>query len=349
MARICPEEPVSLPDVPAPILRAARDRARARRLHDWATADRLRAEIEAAGWKVVDRGIEFRLEPAHPPTVEEGGAPRYGFSSAVPSRLDEAPVGLASVVIVATDWIEDVVRAVGALADHAPDGTQVIVVANAPTDPGAGTGRIDALNALETLDRRDPGAPGVVMELVRTSDRLGHATALNAGVRRASAPVVVLLDGSVEATGDLITPLVGALEDPGVAVAGPFGIVSTDLRRFDEPGEGVVDVDAIEGYLLAFRRADYVERGPFDEHFAFYRNLDIWWSLVLRDEGEGEPPRRAVRVPGLPTRRHEHRAWSGTPEAERDRLSKKNFYRILKRFATRRDLLVSGRGSPPPA
>jgi hypothetical protein len=27
---------------------------------------------------------------------------------------------------------------------------------------------------------------------------------------------------------------------------------------------------------------------------------------------------------------------------ERDRLSRKNFYRVLKRFATRRDLLVSG-------
>jgi len=340
---------VSLPDVPAPILQAARDRARARRLRDWATADRLRAEIEAAGWKVVDRGTEFRLEPAHPATVEEGGVPRYGSSSAVPSRLDEASVGFASIVLVATDWVEDVVRAAGALADHAPDGTQVIIVANAPTDAGAAPGRIDALDALETLDRRDPGAPGVVTELVRTSDRLGHATALNVGVRRASAPVVLLLDPSVELTGDAITPLVRALDDPSVALAGPFGIVSADLRRFEEPAEGVVDVDAIEGYLLAFRRADYLGRGPFDEHFAFYRNLDIWWSLVLRDEGADEPPRRAVCVPGLPIRRHEHRGWSGTPEAERDRLSKRNFYRVLKRFATRRDLLVSGPGSPPRA
>ncbi|HET7727194.1 MAG TPA: glycosyltransferase [Candidatus Limnocylindrales bacterium] len=331
------------PEVPPPILRAARDRARARRERDWATADRLRAEIEAAGWKVVDRGTEFRLEPSHPPTVEEGGVARYGSSAAVPSRLDDTPVGVASVVLVATDWIEDVVRAVGALAGQVPDGTQVIVVANDPTD---GDGPIDALSALETLDRRDPGAPGVVTELVRTSARLGHAAALNVGVRRASAPVVVLVDPSVEATGDVITPLVRTLDDPTVAVAGPFGIVSSDLRRFEEAPEGVVDVDAIEGYALAFRRADYVERGPFDEHFTFYRNLDIWWSLVLRDEGEGERPRRAVRVPGLPVRRHEHRAWAVTPEAERDRLSKKNFYRVLKRFATRGDLLVSGPGSP---
>ena len=337
---------MSLPDVPPPILRAARDRARARRERDWATADALRAEIEAEGWKVIDRGSEFRLEPAHPPTIEEGGTPRYGSSSAVPSRLAEAPVGLASVVLVATDWIEDVVRATGALADHAPDGTQVVIVANAPTD---GDGSVDALETLEALDRREPGAPGIVTELVRTSDRLGHATALNMGVRRASAPVVLLLDASVEATGDVITPIVRAMDDPTVAVAGPFGIVSPDLRRFEEPPEGVIDVDAIEGYALAFRRADYVARGPFDEHFTFYRNFDVWWSLVLRDEGEEERARRAVRVPHLPVRRHEHRAWAVTPETERDRLSRRNFYRVLKRFATRRDLLVSGRGSPPPA
>ena len=110
-----------------------------------------------------------------------------------------------------------------------------------------------------------------------------------------------------------------------------------------------MDVDAIEAYAMAFRRADYAARGPLDEHFAFYRNLDIWWSLVLRDPAadapEGTAPRRAVRVTGVAVVRHEHRGWSALPEAERDRLSKRNFYRLLKRFATRRDLLV-GAGAP---
>ena len=141
----------------------------------------------------------------------------------------------------------------------------------------------DAAAVLAELDRRDPGAPGIQTEVVGLSARLGAAAALNAGIRRASAPVVVILDGSVEPTGDVITPLVEALEDPSVAVAGPFGIVSRDLRQFEEPAEDTVDVDVIEGYALAFRRTDFVDRGPLDEHFVFYRNLDIWWSLVLRD------------------------------------------------------------------
>ena len=40
-------------------------------------ADRLKAEIETAGWRVVDRGPDFSLVPAHPADVSEGGFRRY--------------------------------------------------------------------------------------------------------------------------------------------------------------------------------------------------------------------------------------------------------------------------------
>ena len=149
---------------------------------------------------------------------------------------------------------------------------------------------------------------------------------------------MILLDSSVEPTGDVVTPQVRALDDPSVAVAGGWGIVSSDLRHFEDAPAG--GVDAIEGYCQAFRRADYVERGPFDERFRFYRNLDIWWSLVLRDQGPAKPPRRAVSLADLPLVRHEHRGYASLPEDERDRLSKRNFYRIIDRFGSRRDLLV---------
>jgi cysteinyl-tRNA synthetase len=328
-------------EVPADIRELADARAAARRARDWATADGLRARIEAAGWKVRDAGTLYDLERAAPPDVEAGGVVRYGSSASVPSRLDDAPVGLATVVMVATDWPGDLARALRALTGQGPDGTQLVIVANGVSDEQAA--------ALAALDVADPGAPGIGTEVVHTAERLGWAAALNAGIRRAAAPVVVLMDTSVEPSGDLVTALAAALEDETVAVAGPFGVVSRDLRRFEDAPEGVVDVDAIEGYALAFRRADFVRRGPLDEHFGFYRNLDIWWSLVLRDPPddapEGTPPRRAVRVTSVPVERHEHRGWAALPEAERDRQSKRNFYRILKRFAQRRDLLVGEGGS----
>jgi hypothetical protein len=311
--------------IPDAVLTAAHDRARARAGHDWPEADRLREEIEAAGWKVVDRGTDFALSPLVPPDIEADGVVRYGASANVPSRLEEPATGLATVVLVATDHPDDLDRALGALATHAPAGTSVVIVADAPS--------VEQTAALERLTAGD-----LPVEIVRTSDRLGQAAALNIGIRRAAAPVVIVMDSSVEPTGDVVGPLVAALEDPTVAVAGGWGISSADLRHFEDAPAG--DVDAIEGYLQAFRRSDAGARGPLDERFRFYRNLDIWWSLVLRDEGEGSPSRRAVRVDGLPAERHAHRGWTSLPDDERDRQSKRNFYRIIDRFGWRRDLLV---------
>ncbi len=319
--------------IPDDVLAAAHARARAREARDWQEADRLRAEIEAAGWNIADRGTDFALTPAAPPDLDEGVRVRYGSSTTVPSRLEEPSTGLATVVIVATDWPDDVDRAVAGLRAGSPAGTTAVVVANGPS--------ADQAAALEALEADGADASGgLPVEVVWTSERLGHAAATNAGLRRSTGPIAILLDPSVEPEGDLVTPLARILDDPTVAVAGGWGISSTDLRHFEDAPAG--DVDAIEGYLQAFRRADLAERGPLDEHFRFYRNLDIWWSLVLRDEGEGTAPRRAVRLDGLPATRHEHRGYTSLSEAERDRLSKRNFYRIIDRFGWRRDLLVGG-------
>ena len=312
--------------IPDEVLAAAHERSRARAAHDWTEADRLRAVIEAAGWKVADRGIDFALTPMAALDIAEGERVRYGSSRSVPSRLEEPDDGAATVVLIATDWPEDLDRALEALRATSPAGTSVVIVADAPSGEQAA-----ALDALEPLDGT---------EVVWTSERLGHAAATNIGLRRSTGRIAILLDTSVEPTGDIVTPLVGALDDPTVAVAGGWGIVSEDLRKFEDAPAG--DVDAIEGYLQAFRRSDVAVRGPLDERFRFYRNLDIWWSLVLRDEGEGSPPRRAVRLHGLAVARHDHRGYTSLPDVERDRQSKRNFYRIIDRFGWRRDLLVKG-------
>jgi hypothetical protein len=315
---------VSIPDE---VRVAAEARATARSDRDWATADRLRAEIEAAGWKVVDAGVSYRLEPAHPADYVAGDAIRYGRSDAVPSRLDTPPTRAATALIVAREDPPGAVRAARSVLEHARPNVDVVVVADGLSDAA-----IADLAALSSGSDR--------LELVRTSAPLGQGAALNIAARRSTGEVLVVVDASTELQGDAIAPLAALLEDPGAAVAGPFGLTSADLRHFEEAVGG--PAAAIEGYLQAFRRADLVARGPFDEAFRFYRNLDIWWSLVLRDEGPGQVPRRAAIVEGLPVTRHDHRAWSSTAPADRDRLSKRNFYRILDRFRDRPDLAVPG-------
>lgn len=324
--------------IPEEVLSAAHARARAREARQWAEADRLRAEIEAAGWRITDRGTDFALTPAGPPDVAEGDRIRYGSSASVPPRFDEPAIGLATVVLLATDWADDLDRTLAGLRTFTPVETSIVIVAEAPT--AEQDARLRAMDA-EAAEQDASGSQLRGMrrtEVVWTSERLGHAAATNIGLRRAIGPVVILLDTSVEPIGDFVTPLARAMEDPTIAVAGGWGIVSGDLRRFEDAPPG--EVDAIEGYCQAFRRAEVASRGPLDEHFRFYRNLDIWWSLVLRDGGEGGQRRRAVSLADLPLRRHDHRAYTSVSDAERDRQSKRNFYRILDRFRDRRDLLI---------
>ena len=143
----------------------------------------------------------------------------------------------------------------------------------------------------------------------------------------------MLLDTSCEPTGDFLSPLLAAFEDPGVGIAGGWGVTSGDGRSFEEAEPG--EVDAIEGYCLAVRREALRAVGGFDRRFRFYRNADLDFSFAIRDAGW-----RAMRTGPLPLVRHEHRGWTSVSEAERDRLSKRNFYRFLEHWGDRADLLL---------
>ena len=312
--------------VPQSVLDAAHARSAARAARDWAEADRLRSEIEVAGWRVVDAGTDFRLEPAHPPDIEIGGTVRYGRSSAVPSRLADASAGAATVIVLAGDDVADLGRAITSLHATCSTGVSIVVVADDPPP--------EMDNYLDSM--------GPEVEAVRTSVRLGAGAALNIGLRRATGEVVVLMDPTVELLGDAITPLGSALADPRVAVAGPFGFDSADLRTF-ESSSGRDEATIIGGAFMAFRRDDAAALGPVEEAFRSPRHLDAWWSLVLRDGGPDASPRAAVVVADLPLRRHERSHAGALDAADVDRQVKRNHYRLLNRFRGRGDLLGAAR------
>jgi cysteinyl-tRNA synthetase len=173
------------------------------------------------------------------------------------------------------------------------------------------------------------------LRVIELDPPLGFAAAVNTGIEAAAGEVVVLFDPGVEMKGDAISPLLQALDDQSVVVAGPFGLRGKRTMKEFEPSEGP-EVDAVEGYCMAFRRADALAAGGFDPRFRFYRIADVEFSFRLRDRGG-----RAVAVPGLAVEKHEHRLWESTEPAERERLSKRNMYRFLDHWRDRDDLLVA--------
>ena len=314
--------------VPDPIRDLAEARQRARIERDWPEADRLKEEIEQAGWRVVDRGVDFQLQPAEPPDVVVDGVVRHGTSGSVPSRLEEPPTAAATVVVVAAGPTDASSRTLDGLRSRAPAGTQIVTV----TFPGGGPSE-------QAVARGAPvdGAAGLGPEIVPMAGRVRPGTALNAGIRRAAGEVVIIVSAGAVPTGDIVSPLIAALADPTVAVVGGWGSRTSDLRRFEPAPAGEVDV--LDPACLAFRRADVVARGPLEERFLTVRGLATWWSLVLRDEGEEQAPRRALALAELPLRRPESAEADEVPEPTApDRRAKRDAYRILDRFGWRRDL-----------
>lgn len=246
----------------------------------------------------------------------------------VPSHLEEPDGCDFSILTLNAGWPEDLERFAAALSRTSPGaGYELVAAANAA--PG-----VEA--AVRGLAGADPRVRGVVF-----SQRVGFGAARNAGIRLARGRIVVVADTSVVPTGDALAAVGRLLGDPAVGMAGRWGLRSTDLRSFEEVTEG--EVDALQAYWMAFRRADAGPDLLFDPRFTFYRNADIDFSLRWRAAG-----RRLVAAP-MPVERHEHREWEALSEPDRERRSRDNFARLLRSWRDRTDLLVGPSPGTAPA
>jgi Glycosyltransferase like family 2 len=291
------------------VLRLAEERAERRRARDFEQADALRERIRALGYDVVDGTDGFEVAAVTP-------APRPLRD--VASVVDQPPTADACVHWLVKGWPEDTLRGIESFRGVEGERTVQHVV-------------VDTLGI-------DPAMWPDDVEVILLEGEAGWGAERNAGLRRSRGRMIMVVDGSVEAAGDVFGPLEEALADPGVGLVGPFGIVTEDLHHFHE-SEGP-NVDAVEGYLMAFCREVLVRVAGFDEGFRFYRTADIEFSFRVKDAGL-----RVLCVP-VPVIRHEHRIWAATPPEERERLSKRNYYRFLGRFRDRFDLTVQGEVGP---
>jgi glycosyltransferase involved in cell wall biosynthesis len=234
-------------------------------------------------------------------------------------RLGEPDTCDASFVALFDGWDADLLRLHSSLSAHC-SGWELVVVDN-PVDE-------EASERIASLDR---------VVHVPLAQAMGYGGARNLGLRLALGRIAVVVDTSVEATGDLVGALDALLADADVGLAGRWGVRTPNGFDFEESdGVGGHDVDGVEGYLIAGRRSTFRDVGLFDPKFKWYRNADIDYSFKVRAAGL-----RTIVDASVPVTRHEHRLWESTPEAERDQLSRKNFWRFRDHWGERGDLLVT--------
>lgn len=308
--------------LPKTIELSLKRRGELRRNASFKDADILRDRLKSQGFVIHDNKTKTYARPVsalevHPQTWRE-----YSSSREVPSLLLNKSELDISIVIVACNYLEDVQRCIRSVlrwsSGHA---LEVVAVDNGSSD---GTSQW-----LEDTASSEP-----LLRVLHTDHVLGDAAAKNIGLRQSLGNTIVMLDTCAEVTGDLYGPLIRALRDGQVGVVGPFGLRTSDLRHFEEVPVSC-EVDAIQAYCFAFRRADLPLVGWMPESFRFYRNLDIQYSFQFKANGF-----RILANPKLPIHRHEHRVWSALADKEREKLSGENFRRFLKQWNHRTDLLV---------
>jgi GT2 family glycosyltransferase len=311
----------SRPGIPADILALSHERDELRRRGKYDRADALKRQIEEAGYSIKDNPHGAHLIVL--PSVEVDGVV-YRTALQVPSLLDEEDACEFSVNILANSSFEETKRCLESVLRSVGDrDVEIILVDNRS---------LDGLNAwFKELQRGD-----LRLHMLSTSRPLGEAEARNIGLKQSRGRYILLLDSSLELTGDVFTPLAQALADGKAGITGFKGLRTEDLRHFEESSD--LEVEAIEGSCMAFGRRLLKRIGLFDERYRFPYYMDIDFNFAARNSGA-----QAVVAPNLPIRSHPLLQDVHLSDAERTRLTKRNFYRFLEKWGHRDDLLLENK------
>jgi GT2 family glycosyltransferase len=302
--------------IPADILALSHERDILRRRGQYARADALKRQIEEAGYAIKDNPHGAHLIIL--PSIEVDGN-IYRTARQLPSLLDEADTCLFSVNILAHNTFEQTQRCLESVLRFAGNTTiEVILVDNASDD-----GLSIWADVIQHNDAR--------VHVLRVSRTMGEAEARNIGLKRSCGRFILLLDSSVELNGDIFTPLAEKLADDHVGITGLHGLHTDDLRHFEESQQQAEVVDTL---CMAFRRELLQKVGLFDEGYRFPRYMDVDFNFAVRDSGA-----EIVLTPDLPVTCYPVFQDGRLSDAERVRLTKRNFYRFLQKWGDRDDLL----------
>ncbi len=317
----------ALAALPVELAQLVRERQSARLKSDFTSADLLRTQIVQFGYKVMDTAAGTLVLPRR----AYENFQTISTSVAAPDNLDQADSFEFSINLVGQNNRDDLARCIESIFKHSGNRLlELVVIDNGSTDD-----TVTYLAGLLKKQAAGPQAENVVLRVIFADHNLGFGAGRNATVQASRGRYLVLLDTSIEVNGDIWTELDRLLSDQSVGVVGPYGLVTADIREFAENADP--EVDAIEGYLMAFRRELWPQVGPVDEKFRFYRLMDIYLSFFFKAGGF-----RVVTTPQVAERivKHPHREWFSLTEEEQRTKSKKNYDLLRARWHHGQSLLV---------
>lgn len=170
------------------------------------------------------------------------------------------------------------------------------------------------------------------VEVIEIKQKLGWANAINHLLSVIKTPYLVIMDPSTIFVGDAITPALKKIKEGFVAVGWRGGLVNIEeqWRSVEDKGEGEVDV--LFSYFMLVDREFALTVGA-NPSAKYYRNADLEFSLAMREAGG------KLYQLDLELTQGRHHGYHDVDPAYREKHSKENYNRILRRFRGKSDIL----------
>ena len=223
----------------------------------------------------------------------------------------------ATILIYADGFIEDAITSINAAKANSADDIAIYLLIS---------GTPDLCDVASLIDERT--------YVVQITEGVGWGEGMNALIKLANSPYVIVMDPSTIFLGDAITPTITKLAEREFSAVGWRGglvNIEDDWRSVDDKGDGEVDV--LFSYFLGLNREHALEAGAFNIRAIYYRNADMEFGLKLR-QAQG----RLWQLE-LPLKQERHHGYHDTDPTYRDEQSKKNYDRILQRFRGKTEIL----------
>ena len=291
---------------------------------NYSSTDKIRSDIAEKGYLIEDTSKDSRIRP-----LMNWESPEKKFFDCLKSPKDFAFFPLnesefeITVGLIARNDLDDITRFVSGCLNTLKFKNSELLIVNNSTN-------VYVHSYLANLNKDHQN-----VRVIHLDHNYGEATAKNIILKQSRGEILILMDVSTEVIGDIFTPIKNILSDEKIGVCGIDGLTSDDFRHFHEDNNKGVFVDAMQAYCFAFRRNILLDVGLMRENFRFYRNLDLDFSLQIKNLGY-----KIFSFDMLPLNKHEHWVFQEYSSERVDELSKKNYKRFLKKWDGRNDLLV---------
>ena len=285
-------------------------------------ADAHRKEINDLGYVIEDTPEGTKIREQFYSETEIGKLKSISSSSELSQQPFDVNKYDLTFCLVSNDFTSDLVRCINSVINFTKTISYQILILNKISNP-------ELPDIIKSIERK------INIKVINTDHGLGEGTSKNILLKSSEGSIIILLDTSVELTGDISDPISALLKDESVGITGPFGLKTSDLHHFyDNPNGNGGEMDAIQSYCFAFRRKSLKNVGLMRETFRFYRHLDLDYSFQFKSKGY-----KVIEIQNMPLIRHEHRIWESLPDYQREELSQTNYKKFLEKWQKHPELL----------